>query len=122
MRWLAEITPWWATGLWAIVWKYGVTGVAVAGLVAFSLAADRLGLPGLRKTALWAAGALVYGLVAFSVGILNESTRRDEMQNAGLKVEAADGEKAHDDAVHDIRAAPPGSVRNDRHNRDTRQK
>lgn len=112
------------TGLWPLVWHFGVPGVAVISLLVFYFAAPAWFLPGLRNIALWLALAGALYIVGLTTGVKIEKVRDDARNMGRAANEAKVGSKARTDAERSIPLVDPpaaGSVRHhklDKYDRD----
>lgn len=110
------------TGLWPLVWHFGVPGVAVIALLVFYFAAPAWFLPGLRNIALWLALAGALYIVGLTTGVKIEKVRNDARNTGRAANEAKVGSKARADAERSIPLVvpTPGGVRHklDNYDRD----
>lgn len=100
-------------GLWPIVAKFGLAGLVVAGLCAFSFFS-----PVFKKTALWLAALVITTTIAYTFGVSDGEHRVKVQWDAAIDAAIKQGETARSDAERDIASEPPDSLRHDPHNRD----
>lgn len=89
------------TGLWPLVWKFGVSGLVCAGLVAayFLMPAPvAVMFPNLRKWLLPAAGCVALSIVSYAVGVADDHNRNVAQEIRATETPYADARQAAADA------------------------
>ena len=100
-------------GLWPLVWHFGI--IAGVGILALAFAWFS---PVFKKTALWVAlGAGLTIVIAATYTKLGEQRVQAQWDAATAHAEQL-AKDARTGAEHDVAHADPGSVRDDRYNRD----
>ena len=95
-----------AAGLWPLLWKFGLTGLLIAGLLAayiFMPVGVATMFPNLRKFLPWAAGVLAVSLVSYAVGVADEHNRAVEQNRLAVQQAIDVGTQARDEAVDQVR-------------------
>lgn len=85
------------TGLWPLVWKFGVSGLVCAGLVAayFLMPAPvAVMFPNLRKWLLPAAGCVALSIVSYAVGVADDHNRNVAQEIRATETAYADARQA----------------------------
>ncbi len=105
--------------LWTELWKYGMTAVVIAGLVALYLFAPAW-FPGrFRKACLWLAAVLAYGMAGYIVGVWDEHGRMQALRALDEQRGYERGVAARAGAEAEIPPVDPAAGPNDRELRDT---
>lgn len=88
-------------GLWPLMWKFGFTGLLIAGCVAlyvFTPAFLAKKFPNIQKVLIWVASGLTISLVSYAVGVGDEHRRNVAQEIRASENAYADARKAAADA------------------------
>lgn len=100
-------------GLWPLVWKFGIGGVIIIGLLAAAWFS-----PVWKAHFLWGAALVGAIMVAFSIGVKDGSARVKAQWDAASAASVAKSKKVRANADSSISDATPDELRNDPDNRD----
>jgi len=97
------------TGLWPLVWHFGVAGLVIlVSLAYFFLAPAALVTlaPTLHKASLWVAVGGTVILISYAVGVGNEHSRCVAQNNAAIESSLAASNAARDEAEKYVASHP----------------
>lgn len=100
-------------GLWPLVWKFGIGGAFIIGLLAAAWFS-----PVWKTHFLWGAALVGAIIVTFSIGVKDGSARVKAQWDAAVAASIQTSKDARTDAERDLPRDVPSLVPNDIYNRD----
>lgn len=110
-------------GIWPLIWHFGLgAGIVIICVLLWAFTPAFLSklFPNIQKVLVWVAALTLTIMISTAIGVSLGEKRIQAQWDAALKSEVDAGEQARSEAIATVRAEPPDSVRNDRHNRDNR--
>ncbi len=109
MDWLQIATA----GLWPLVWKFGLGGAIIVGLLAAAWFS-----PIWKTHFLWGAALVGAIMITFSIGVKDGSARVQAQWDAAVAASIEQSKTARSDAERDVSRDAPSIVSDDIYNRD----
>jgi hypothetical protein len=101
----------WLNEAWALLWRFGLAGVVVAGLIAWAWF-----MPAFKKTALWLALLVGLTTASFSVGVHLDNVRweakLERQSKDAVRTSQADRDAAVEEFKKSLTPVPPGAHSN----------
>lgn len=109
MDWLQIATA----GLWPLVWKFGIGGAVIVGLLAAAWFS-----PIWKTHFLWGAALVGAIMITFTIGVKDGSARVKAQWDAAVAASITQSKTAREDAERDVSRDVPSLLPNDIYNRD----